>query len=264
MGDYVVTGAASGIGAAVAARLREAGYHVLGVDRAGADVQADLGTREGREQAIEQIEAAVESLDGYLAFAGIGPGTGRTGSDVVAINYFGAIGVLEGVRHLLVDGSAIVLTSSNSTTTQPGWPVELAKLCLDGDEAAACASADSYGDYASIFAYPATKAALAYYVRSRCADYIASGIRINAIAPGFIDTPMTRASREDPQVASSLDAYVELIPAGRAGRPEEIAGLVQFLVGPDAGYLVGSVIFVDGGLDAQLRTMDWPKPVRAQ
>ncbi|CAM3842234.1 MULTISPECIES: SDR family oxidoreductase [Tsukamurella] len=264
MGTYVVTGAASGLGAATADRLHAEGHGVIGVDLAGADVDADLGTPAGRAEAVARIGELVGDcpLDGLAAFAGIGPAAGRAGSAVVSVNYFGAVEVLEGVRHLLARSlsSSVLLASSNSTTTQPGWPIELADACLAGDEAVARGLADSYGEYASVLAYPASKAALAYYTRCEAADYVRHGIRINAVAPGYIDTPMTRAGRADPQMGAAMDEYVKLIPAGRAGRPDEIAALAGFLLGPDSAYIVGSVIFADGGLDAQQRPKDWPRP----
>ncbi|KXP07260.1 SDR family oxidoreductase [Tsukamurella tyrosinosolvens] len=263
MSMYVVTGAASGLGAATAERLHAAGHGVIGVDLRGTDVEADLGTPGGRFEAVARIGELVGSapLAGFAAFAGLGPAAGRSGSSVVAVNYFGAVDLLVGLRPLLARGpSAALLVSSNSTTTQPGWPLELAETCLGGDEHAAADLADSYGEYASILAYPATKAALAYFVRTHAAEYVRQGIRLNAIAPGLIDTPMTQAGRADPQLGAAMDAFLELIPAGRAGRPEEIAALAQFLLGPESGYCVGSVVFADGGLDAQQRPTDWPRP----
>ncbi|KXO96244.1 SDR family oxidoreductase [Tsukamurella pseudospumae] len=262
MGTYVVTGSASGIGAATADRLHAAGHGVIGVDRAGADVEADLGSPGGRFEAVARIGELVGSgaVDGFAAFAGIGPAGGRPGSSLVAVNYFGAVDLLVGLRPLLARSAAAsaVLVSSNSTTTQPGWPMELAETCLRGDEHDACDLADSYGEYGSVLAYPATKAALAYFVRTHAAEYIADGIRLNAIAPGMIDTPMTRDV--DPDIAAAMKAFLELVPARRAGRPEEIAALTDFLLGPDSRYVVGSVIFADGGLDAQQRPLDWPRP----
>lgn len=266
MGTYVITGAASGLGAATADRLHAAGHGVIGVDLAGADIDADLSTAAGRAETVERVAELVGdgAVDGFAAFAGLGPAAGRAGAALVSVNYFGAIDVLVGIRRLLARSlaSSVVLVSSNSTTTQPGWPGELADACLAGDEAAACALADSYGEYASVLAYPATKAALAYYVRGNVGDYLRQGIRLNAIAPGLIDTPMTRAGRADPQLGAAMDEFLKLIPAGRAGRPDEIAALTQFLLGPESGYLVGSVVFADGGLDAQQRPKDWPRPAQ--
>ncbi|WP_280330225.1 SDR family NAD(P)-dependent oxidoreductase, partial [Nocardia wallacei] len=135
MSTFAVTGSASGIGAAVSAHLGAAGHRVIGVDLRDAEVTADLGTGDGRAHAVaEIIRLSGGRLDGFLPFAGVAAATGRPGGLLVSVNYFGAVELLEGVRpSLRAAGSAsVVLVSSNSTTTQPGWPVELAEACLAG------------------------------------------------------------------------------------------------------------------------------------
>lgn len=264
LGTYVLTGSASGIGAATKARLESDGHRVIGVDVQAADVTVDLRTAEGRTEAIERITAlAGDSIDGFVPFAGLAPAAGRSVADMVAVNYFGAVELLEGLRPLLTAGTrpAVVLVSSNSTTAQPGWPVEVAEACLEGDEQKATELAAAFGDIASVQAYPATKAALAWYARTRSAEYIKDGIRLNAVAPGIIETPMTIVGREDPLVGEAMKGFVGVVPAGRGGTPEEVAALVAFLLGPESTYMVGSVVFVDGGIDATFRGKDWPKPL---
>ncbi len=268
MSTYVVTGAASGIGAATKERLQSDGHRVIGIDLHSADIEVDLGTSAGVQHAVTAVGQLTDAVDGFAPIAGLAPAGDRAGRLLVAVNYFGAIELLEGLRPLLAAGTdpSVVLLSSNSTTTQPHWPTELAEACLAGDREAAYAIADGFGDYSAVQAYPASKAALAYYARTRSADYIKDGIRLNAVAPGFIDTPMTQAGREDPLIAQGMDAYVASIPAGRGGRPEEVSSLISYLLGPGSTYVVGSVLFVDGGLDAAARGMDWPtvwRPARS-
>ncbi|NKY86051.1 SDR family oxidoreductase [Nocardia veterana] len=261
MGTIAVTGSASGIGAAVAAHLEKEGHRVIGVDLRDTEVTADLGTPDGRAHAVAEItRISAGRLDGFLPFAGIAAATGRPGGLVVSVNYFGAVTVLEGLRPLLreSENASVVLVSSNSTTTQPLWPVELADACLAGDEVRARGIAESFGDLAAIQAYPATKAALAWYARTKSADYIADGIRLNAIAPGIIDTPMTQEGSKDALTGEGMKQFLAMTPIGRAGRPEEIAELAAFLLSDKAGFFVGSVIFCDGGIDAAFRGKDWP------
>jgi NAD(P)-dependent dehydrogenase (short-subunit alcohol dehydrogenase family) len=234
---------------------------VIGVDLRNAEVTADLSTAQGRAHAVAEITRLSEGvLDGFLPFAGVAPTQGRPGELVVSVNYFGAIAVLEGVRPLLraSESAAVILVASNSTTVQPNWPVELAQACLAGQEDAARELAHSLGELASVHAYPATKAALAWYARTKSAEYIREGIRLNAIAPGVIDTPMTREGQDDPRVGEAMKQFVAATPVGRAGRPEEVADLVTFLLSERASFIVGSVIFCDGGMDAALRGTDWP------
>ncbi|WP_063064003.1 SDR family oxidoreductase [Nocardia violaceofusca] len=261
MGTIAVTGSASGIGAAVAAHLEKEGHRVIGVDLRDTEVTADLATAEGRAHAVAEVTRISEGrLDGLLPFAGVAAATGRPGGLVVSVNYFGAIALLEGLRPLLRESgnASVVLVSSNSTTTQPLWPVELADACLAGDEDRARGIAESFGDLGAIQAYPATKAALAWYARTKSAEYIADGIRLNAIAPGIIDTPMTQEGSKDALTGEGMKQFLAMTPIGRPGRPEEIADLAAFLLSDKAGFFVGSVIFCDGGIDAAFRGKDWP------
>lgn len=256
MGTYALTGAASGIGAATKARLEADGHRVIGVDLRGSDIDADLSTPEGREVAIARItELSGGSLDGFVPFAGLAAATDRPGSLMVSVNYFGAVKVLEGIRPLLGEGSSVVLVSSNSTTCQPNWPAAIAEACLAGDEALA----RELSDKDALGCYPASKAALAYYVRTNAVgeNYAGAGIRLNAIAPGLIETPMTAAGKVDPLTAEGMKMFP--LPLGRGGRPEEIAALVAFLLGPESSFFVGSILFCDGGTDALLRPKDWPQ-----
>ncbi|MCU0268320.1 MAG: SDR family oxidoreductase [Acidimicrobiales bacterium] len=254
MGTIAITGAASGIGLATRRRLEADGHRVVGVDLRDAEVVADLSTDAGREAMVAGVtEASGGVLDGLLAGAGVGGTDGRL---VVSVNYFGAVASLDGLRPLLARGTnpAAVAISSNSVTTQPGVPLAVAEACAAGDEAAARAAGGDDG----VSAYPATKLALAHWVRRRAVseDWIGSGIRLNAIAPGFIDTPMTEDAKGF--ILSLGDVYP--IPAQRAGTPAEVAALIAYLLGPEAGFFCGSVVFMDGGTDAALRPTDWPTP----
>ncbi|MEU9092319.1 SDR family oxidoreductase [Streptomyces sp. NPDC048428] len=81
----------------------------------------------------------------------------------------------------------------------------------------------------------------------------------HAIAPGFIDTPMTQSARKDPQTAAGVEAFLKSVPVGRAGLPDEVAELVLFLLSAKSGYCVGTLMYCDGGLDAKLCGLEWPR-----
>jgi NAD(P)-dependent dehydrogenase (short-subunit alcohol dehydrogenase family) len=94
-------------------------------------------------------------------------------------------------------------------------------------------------------AIAAAKAGVAALARTAAASYAGRGIRVNAIAPGMVDTPLTAAILGNP---SARDASLALHPSGRAGQPEELAGLVSWLLGPEATWVTGQVWGIDGGL----------------
>lgn len=249
------------MGAATVARLLTDGQRVIGIDVRDADVIADLGTPDGRQTAIEGVVALAEdSIDGIVTWAGIGGLSDRPGAPLVSVNYFGSVVLLEGLRPLLAKGDrpAAVVISSNSTTCQPGVPMEIVERCLAGDEPGASEAADAAGSLAT---YPATKLALAWWVRRNAPtpEWAGAGITLNAVAPGAIETPLLEASRRDPVIGKLIDEFP--VPVGRKGDPDELAAFVQFLLGPHARFFCGAVVFVDGGTDAQLRPRDFPTPM---
>jgi NAD(P)-dependent dehydrogenase (short-subunit alcohol dehydrogenase family) len=259
----VISGAASGIGRATAARLGAAGWRVIGIDLRDTEVVADLSRPEERRRAVAEATALAAGtgpaeqgvLWGIVTCAGVAGTPDRKGSLLSSVNFFGTVELLEGLRPLLAPGAAAVAISSNSTTVQPAIPGDLVEACLSGDEEAAARLADEHG---SLTAYPASKLAVAYWVRQQAtgADWAGAGLRLNAVAPGMIDTPMVAGMRAHAETGPMLDLLP--IPVGRPGRPEEIAALIEFLLGPDASFFCGSVVFCDGGSDALLRTRDWP------
>ncbi len=251
MGTVAITGSAGGIGSALRARLEGDGHTVLGIDVRDAEVIADLATDDGRAAMVAAVtDACGGALDGLVAAAGI---THDDGALVTSINYFGAVATLDGLQPLLAGRphASAVVVSSNSSTTQPGLSLEHVAACLAGDEAAARAVAGH-----GVGAYGASKLALARWVRRQAVtpDWIGGGIRLNAVAPGFIATPMT-AGTED-FIMGLGEIYP--IPMARAGTAAEVAGLVAYLLSPEAGFFCGSVVTMDGGTDAALRSDDWP------
>jgi NAD(P)-dependent dehydrogenase (short-subunit alcohol dehydrogenase family) len=254
MRTIVITGSAGGIGSATRTRLEKEGCRVIGVDVRDADVIADVSSEPGRDAMVEAVRVACDGvLDGVIAAAGV---MGQTPA-VVAINYFGAVATLTGLRPLLARGTdpAAVAVSSNSVTTTPGLPEALVQTVLTSDEDTALRAVEAAP---GLFAYPASKLALARWVRHHAptADWIGAGIRLNAVAPGVIETPMTKDDLDF--IFSIPDVFP--VPIGRPGRPEEIASVLAFLVSPDASFFCGSIVFADGGTDAATRTNDFPLP----
>jgi NAD(P)-dependent dehydrogenase (short-subunit alcohol dehydrogenase family) len=251
MRTVAMTGSASGIGAATRARLERDGMRVIGCDLRGAEVMADLSTRDGRAQAIAGLGAAAGgSIDGLVLCAGLGPQAPV--AKIAAVNYFGAVEVLAGLRDALAAGSepAAVVISSNSATISRGLDAGLLDAFLGGDEAAAVARAAS-SEGAAVYA--ASKLALARHVRREAVSsaWAGSGVRLNAVAPGAVQTPLLQGGLDDAKLGSAIRLLP--IPLGGFGKPEDIAAAIAFLLGPDAAFCCGTVLFVDGGSDALLR-----------
>lgn len=259
MKTICVTGSASGIGAATAELLRADGHRVIGVDLRNADVEGDLSKPADRVRIVDEVTRACDGrLDGLVPCAGVS--TPAPNSLIVSVNYFGTLAVVNGLRPALARGSdpAVVMISSNSTTMTPGLPVDEAMRYLNSDESSVL---ERFAAPDGFLAYPAGKLAIAFWVRMNAGtpDWIGSGIRLNAVAPGVIDTGMTRPLLDIPGVKESLEHIP--IPLKRWGRPEEIARAIRFLLSADSSYVVGQLLFVDGGTDALLQPTAHPHPL---
>lgn len=258
MATIAVTGSAAGIGAATVGRLRASGHRVIGVDLHDAEVVCDLGTPDGRADAVARVtELCGGRLDGLVTSAGLGPSSRRPAAPLISVNYFGTVALAEGLHPALAatGNASVVCLSSNSATCYPDWPVEVAEACRAGDERKACVLAEQFGGIAT---YPATKTAVAWFVRENAptTGWAGVGVRLNAVAPGLIDTPMTAELRDDPLLGEAVSMFPT--PRGSAGQPDEVAAVIEFLLGPGASLLFGSVLFCDGGTDALLHARDWP------
>lgn len=251
MRTVVVTGSASGIGAAIGARLERDGARVIGVDVRDAEVIADLATAGGRSAAIGALhKAGADRLDALVVCAGVGPHV-TDQPLIVSLNYFGAQQLLDGLRGALARGAqpAAVAISSNSSTL-PNAESPLVDACLAGDEAEARRLAATLVG-ASVYA--GSKLALTRWVRRNApaAEWAGAGIRLNAVAPGPVQTPLLQEGLDDAFYGPAIRGFP--IPTGKFGTPDDIAAAVAFLLGPEARFCCGSVLFVDGGTDALLR-----------
>ncbi|UVE17408.1 SDR family oxidoreductase [Pseudomonas sp. LS44] len=245
-----VSGSASGMGAAICAALRAAGHRVIGIDRANAEVIADLSSHAGRQAAIASVlEQSGGVLDGLICCAGVGV-TAPSCGIILAVNYFGVSELLDGLADALAKGeqpAALVIGSVASTYANADQPMVAAMLA--GDEGQALELANALGQPQA--AYAGSKYAVTCNARQKAVAWAKQGIRLNVVAPGAVETPLFQASQEDPRFGEATRQFVA--PLGRAGHPEEIATLVAFLQSPQAGFIHGSVVFVDGGMDAMAR-----------
>jgi NAD(P)-dependent dehydrogenase (short-subunit alcohol dehydrogenase family) len=249
MGTYAITGGASGIGAAIGQQLRDEGHRSMTVDIQAADIVANLATAEGRAQAVNAIQDdAGEDFAGLVACAGVGSHVPDRAL-ITAVNYFGAVQLVEGLRDkLAANGASVLLVSSNSAP-MPTDPDYVAAL-LAGDEALA---AELATDMESQPVYSGSKQALTVWMRRNTADYARQDIRLNAIAPGYTRTPLSAAVEEDPTYGEAIKQFIGSIPVGRPGLPQDMANAASFLLSDKASFICGSMLFVDGGHDAMMR-----------
>ena len=253
MSLIAITGSRSGIGAATAALLRERGHRVVGVDIESADVVADLSQPEGRSGAVASVlDQCHGVLDGLVLCAGLGPVV-KPHAKIAAVNYFGAIAMLDGLRDALGRGSssaAVVVSSVSSVQTT--WETNPIGRALEaGDHAQVAAILEGAGAHAGQIAYAGSKNALTVAVRRRAVEWGALGVRLNTVAPGVVETPLLQAGLAHPLYGPAISNFTA--PIGRRAAPAEIASTIEFLLGPGASYVHGTQVFVDGGVDAMSR-----------
>jgi NAD(P)-dependent dehydrogenase (short-subunit alcohol dehydrogenase family) len=257
------------MGRAVVDRLTAGGHRVITVDLADADVVADLSTPDGRRAAAAAVlEECGGVLDGAVMAAGIGPVPGPDmPRRILDVNYLGVVDLLDAWRPALAaaGSSKVVVIASNSPTVTPAVPGKAVKALLAGDGERAAGALKRFGRRGPVFAYAASKLAVSRWVRRQAVtpEWAGAGIRLNAIAPGAVLTPLLEAQLADPQQAKLVKNFP--IPVGHYGDAGEIADWVLFMLSPAANSSCGSVVFVDGGSDAWFRADDWPRtvPLRA-
>ena len=249
MATCVVSGSASGIGAGTRERLESDGHRVIGIDLRDAEVEADLSVPEGRAEAIR---ATLEQCEGRIDRLVLSAGVGEMVPIhlVTSVNYFGSIVLLDAFQAALSQGenSAVVALCSNSARMAPFEDSPYVKALLDHNESEALRIVEEKQN--TFLAYAGGKFALGVAIRRRAMEWGKLGIRLNAIAPGPTDTPLLESIADDPIRSKGLSSLPN--PLGRHASPAEIAKSIAFLLGPEAGYVHGVILYADAGIDAAL------------
>jgi NAD(P)-dependent dehydrogenase (short-subunit alcohol dehydrogenase family) len=249
---YAVTGAASGIGAAIVRTLREMGGRVIACDLGEADVVGDLTTGEGRSALVDGVtRLSGRRIDAIVANAGGGPP-----ETMLALNFFGAVATLEGLRPLLAASPQprAVMVSSIASFSQ--FEPALVEACLIGDERAAIAAA---GKALAAGASPLTLYGSAKHALNRWCRWVAgepqwagAGIPLNVIAPGVIDTPAAAALLSNHALSAQIATRVPMRGA-YPGKPDELAAIAAWCVSAENALMTGQILFVDGGFECRAR-----------
>lgn len=256
MGIYAVTGGSSGIGAKTVEYLRAQGHLVYNIDVNHGDITANLATDEGRQAVIDRLHAlCTEGMDGLVCCAGVSNSCGNL-KLIISLNYFGTMRLAEGVFDLLKmrRGACVVVTSN--TISQGAARMDVVNLLNNQmDEPRVLAlmeHLDAQKDAHSM--YVATKYALARWMRRVSAHWASQGVRINAIAPGNVETAMTAKLSPHERLAVMALPIPTLYGEDKLMDPADIANSIVFLVSQQAHGINGIILFCDGGNDALLNT----------
>lgn len=226
----IVTGAASGIGKAAVDLFRSEGATVVGADmRDGADVNTDAGNEEQVRMLVEHVCREFGSIDIFFANAGISGGwatiSEQSADDWAEILRINLIGPFLAIKYAAP------------------------KIQLRGGGSIICtASVAGLRSGAGGAAYSASKAGVINLVQTAAQQLSGSGVRVNAICPGLIETGMTKDIYEMARATGKQELIGKLNPLCRGGEPEEIARAALFLASDESSYVNGTALVVDGGL----------------
>jgi 3-oxoacyl-[acyl-carrier protein] reductase len=233
-GVALVTGAAGGIGSAIARRLLEADYTVAATDLSHTLDGAD-------RSAVAPIP--IDVRDNASVQAGIAAAR-ELGPLRAVINCAGVLKASD------LDGFSEADLDLMWQVNVHG-AIRVSQAALQSDELEGIVNigsvASRLGRLPGISGYAATKSALASLTRALAVEVGPRGIRVNAVEPGFIEVPMSDDMRA---ISGGEEAATTIVPLGRMGTPEEVAEVIAFLLSPQASYIHGAVIAVDGGAAA--------------
>lgn len=234
MSTIVVTGAARGIGRSVAERLARDGHDVLALDRDASLLDDAYADNTGvRTVAVDlNDEAGLRDLFGQIAdFRGIVniAGTTRYGTFPQTDRAF--------LDKVFAENAGITFSACKAAI-----PFLLDRT--DGARVVNMSSAAALSTVTGFMAYAMAKAAIASFTKHLAVELAATGVTVNAVAPGPVETEMLAQN----QTQTIRDKLLSGIPARRYAQPFEVAGAVSFLVGPDSDYVTGQIISIDGGM----------------
>jgi NAD(P)-dependent dehydrogenase (short-subunit alcohol dehydrogenase family) len=256
----VVTGAASGIGAATVSHLRERGARVITSDLRDADVVANLATPEGRSAFVEGVASrSGGTLDAVIANAGGGPV-----ETSVQLNFFGAVATLDGLRPLLARSTAPRAVAVSSIGSLFASRMDLVDACLAGNEAEAAGVARGVAHEATQAGHKASEVRELVYGNAKLAlnrwcrriassqDWAGAGILLNVVALGLYDTPAAAFILSNPDRRRLMEDATP-VRGAFPGRPKDAAALLFWLTSPENTQLTGQMLFADGGFESRLR-----------
>jgi NAD(P)-dependent dehydrogenase (short-subunit alcohol dehydrogenase family) len=231
MRTAVVTGGASGIGLAIAERLAKDGYQVAALDLNPSDTSVAPATDVADRAQVDAALAAVRErlgpvtilvnaagMDGFKRFSDL---TFEAWHRVIDVNLNGVFHCVQAALPDMMEAGWGRIVNISSSSAQSGQPF--------------------------MTHYVASKSAVNGLTKALALELGPFGVTVNAVPPGFIDTPMLRKAEARELLGGTVEEHIQRTPVRRVGRPEDIAAACAFLVSEEAGYISGQILGVNGG-----------------